>query len=729
MHAGDTLGGRYELVEQIGAGGMGEVWRATQTTLGRTVAIKVLHPLFRVSSPDLERRFRREAELVAKVDHRNVIDVIDFGSTPKGDQFLVMPFLVGETLEQRFRRAPRPDVKEIISIARSVLGGLAAIHDAGIVHRDLKPANVFLARDADGMVPKLLDFGISREAEAPEGTALTQDGTMMGTPHYMALEQFESAKTVDHRADLFSIGAILYEALAGRPPYQGADPFAVFRTILESDPPSLASLRPEVPEPLVAMIHKAIAKKAGDRFQSAREMREAIDRLIASGTLEGLQAADFPTLDEQKVHDEISTAPTAMADSNHGPDTPVSRPTPAKNSRGLFAALALAIGGAGAFVLLNDSGTPEPAPAESAPPLAANEANSEANEAGDPEANPEANSEPEVEPETPWTFLGSSERVEGLALRWARMPDADRSLSIRFVSFEGGWSAIAESLSEADATRIAEVFGGEAAPATSIGPQLQPALLKTTVRLNVHERAEAESVTLRVIPHDTLVVGLYGTLDGSTSAPADDAMTYFVTSYEDSGWAVSRFLERTSSCLPIPAALVREQAIRIPETRRTFTAARTTIDDQGNRRPVWLLMGRDAPGAKSVIGVYDIGRRCRPGEAVHVQPITGVIDEVFLTEAGDGSLLVASWHPDEHSPSNGQREWAAWNLANGDEVWRDSLPSAPFLERARLAAVSGTRDRILRNREGIALTIRKPGTPRTWFALEDGRLVETAAAN
>ena len=225
MEAGDRIASRYRLIERIGEGGMGEVWRAEQVKLGRAVAVKLIRRAGEQAGA--RERFAREAELAAKIDHRNVAGIIEYGETDEGNQYLVMPLLRGETLASRLRRAPAPSLGEVLAWVRGVLGGLAAIHDEGIVHRDLKPGNVFLAEDADGVVPKLLDFGISRAPRSAETGSLTQVGAAVGTPEYMAPEQFESARDVDHRADLYGAGALLYEALTGRPPMEGPDAFAI----------------------------------------------------------------------------------------------------------------------------------------------------------------------------------------------------------------------------------------------------------------------------------------------------------------------------------------------------------------------------------------------------------------------------------------------------------------------------------------------------------------------
>ena len=360
MDTGDTLGGRYRLVELVGVGGMGEVWRATQLALGREVAIKLLYRdrwapgAQHTPVAVMEERFRREASLIAKVRHRNVVDVIDFGTTDDGTHFLVMPFLVGETLEQRMGREPAPNVQELRLLFDGVLAGLGAIHDAGVIHRDLKPANIFLVRDADGVVPTLLDFGISREEErAPKSSQLTHEGAMMGTPHYMAPEQFESARTADRRADLYGVGAMLYEAFAGKVPYAGNDPFAVYRAILEGSAQPLGQLRPDLPLALLHVIERALASDPDHRFSDARSMRAALAQALtlgdgASGRLSTRPDGNAPTA----LASSIPPAPRVPAFETPVPQNGSSHSgvaaAPKPKRRGvLWAGAALALVGAG----------------------------------------------------------------------------------------------------------------------------------------------------------------------------------------------------------------------------------------------------------------------------------------------------------------------------------------------------------------------------------------------
>lgn len=752
MEAGDQLAGRYRLVETIGAGGMGEVWRGEQITLGRAVAIKILHSVQGVpgtpsssAGSSAEARFRREAELVAKVEHRNVVDIIDFG-TEDGVQFLVMPLLAGETLGERMGRLPRPDLGELVALIRPVLSGLAAIHDAGIVHRDLKPANVFLVRDADGVVPKLLDFGISREEEQSSGTALTQEGIMMGTPQYMAPEQFESASKVDARADVFSVGAMLYEALTGQPPYVGGDPFTIYRKILAGEGQRLDALRTDLPPGLCELVHGALATDPDQRYASARAMREALDALVSSGALAGVSASDFPTMNARgHVHNDISAAPTAMAPGmpatppavalaptahatpapTAGTVTPVPTEAPARTKSTVVKALM----GAGALAVLALVGVlvvqsmPPPPPPPPTTDAAAPPSETEVLPSGaDPADEPPAIVAESFE--DPWFQLSSVERPETVAIRWSRLPLADR-VNVQIARVEGRWGAYAR-IGEAEASRLAAELSGEvqhlsAAP-TGL---LRPALLSTRVRLNVRARADRGSETREVLPHDSLVVGLYGEVDGSPSAhEGDGAMTFFVSTLRTSGWGVSSLLREGGECRPLPGGLVRDGGLPPGPTRRTFRPARTEVIVDATRRDVFLVAAHDEESARSAVGIY-AERNCELGERLGVHAIDGIIDEYFLTDAEEESLLVVSWYSGQHPPADGRREWGAFRLGVAEPVWSYSGLTAPIHEDH--GSVTGTRDRALRGHDGYVLKTKERREDGLWYRFEGGRVVRAPA--
>src|SRR5439155_11768331 len=239
--------GPYEILAPLGAGGMGEVYRARDTRLDRTVAIKVLASHLS-SSPELKQRFEREAKSISALNHPHICALYDVGSQD-GIDFLVMEFLEGETLAERLERGPL-QLEQALRLAIQVADALDQAHRHGVVHRDLKPANVMVTRAG----AKLLDFGLARPVAAAvqagdeartRTQALTTDGSILGTLEYMAPEQIEG-KQPDARADIFAFGAVLYEALAGRRPFEGASPAQVLASTLRSEPEPLSRLAPHV---------------------------------------------------------------------------------------------------------------------------------------------------------------------------------------------------------------------------------------------------------------------------------------------------------------------------------------------------------------------------------------------------------------------------------------------------------------------------------------------------
>ena len=281
LSAGTRLG-RYEIVTAVGAGGMGEVYRARDTRLGRDVAVKVL-PAHLIESPQARERFQREAQAVAALQHPNICTVHDVGETTDGHAFLVMELLQGETLRER-RGNDALDLASCVDIGIALADALAAAHRAGIVHRDIKPANIFVT--AHG--PKILDFGLvkteQRETEASSTptisapAALTESGETLGTLAYMSPEQLRG-EAVDARSDLFSLGLVLYEMATGRPAFTGATTAMIAAAILHTDPPAPRAIRPELPERLESVIVKAIDKDRGLRYQHASELRADLLRL------------------------------------------------------------------------------------------------------------------------------------------------------------------------------------------------------------------------------------------------------------------------------------------------------------------------------------------------------------------------------------------------------------------------------------------------------------------
>ncbi|MGE5248207.1 MAG: protein kinase domain-containing protein, partial [Verrucomicrobiota bacterium] len=292
LNTGTRLGS-YEILSPIGAGGLGEVYRAWDTKLNREVAVKVL-PEHLARDADARSRFEREAQAVAALSHPNILAIHDFG-VADGVAYSVTELLEGETLRSRLS-ASALHSRKAIDFALQIARGLAAAHERGIVHRELKPENVFLTRD--GHV-KILDFGLARMTGAGEGGAATNaptveaagtaPGTVMGTMGYMSPEQVRG-KTADHRTDIFSFGAVLYEMLSGRRAFRGDSAADTMTAILKEEPPDLSETNHSVPTQLERLVRHCLEKNPEDRFQSARDLAydlEAISGLSSSGSRTG----------------------------------------------------------------------------------------------------------------------------------------------------------------------------------------------------------------------------------------------------------------------------------------------------------------------------------------------------------------------------------------------------------------------------------------------------------
>ena len=269
--------GPYEIHTLLGAGGMGEVYRARDTRLDRTVAIKVLPAAF-ARDPERLRRFQQEAQAIAALNHPNILAIHDFGEH-EGSPYIVTEFLEGETLRERLRPGAMI-VRKAIESAEQIARGLAAAHDKGIVHRDLKPENVFVTRD--GRV-KILDFGLAKltrsetTADAATLASQTELGMVLGTVGYMSPEQVKGL-TADHRTDLFNFGAILYEMLSGSRAFHGETSIETMNAILKEDPPKLRETN-RVPPPLERIVRHCLEKSAEERFQSAQDVAFALGSL------------------------------------------------------------------------------------------------------------------------------------------------------------------------------------------------------------------------------------------------------------------------------------------------------------------------------------------------------------------------------------------------------------------------------------------------------------------
>lgn len=289
-----TLGKRYEIDEVIGEGGMAKVFRGTDNVLDRTVAVKILAPQF-AEDDQFVSRFRREAQAAAGLNHPNIVSVFDTGSTGSV-HWIVMEYVEGRTLREAIRAEGRILPERAVEIAESVSRALDAAHAKGLVHRDIKPGNIMLT--SDGQV-KVMDFGIARATSAD---TVTQTAAVLGTAAYLSPEQAQG-ETVDARSDIYSLGVVLYEMLAGQQPFSGDSPVSVAYKHVTQDPPAPSSINPDVPESLDAVVMKAMAKNVDNRYQDAQEMGNDLRRVA-----QGMPVAAPPVLggDTTQVIDRAS---------------------------------------------------------------------------------------------------------------------------------------------------------------------------------------------------------------------------------------------------------------------------------------------------------------------------------------------------------------------------------------------------------------------------------------
>jgi serine/threonine protein kinase len=285
--------GPYEIASRIGTGGMGEVYKARDTRLDRTVAIKVLPPDF-ATDPDRRQRFEHEARTVAALEHPHICVLHDVGHSD-GVDYIVMEHLEGETVAERLAKGPLP-IDHVFRLATQIASALHKAHRQGITHRDLKPANVMLTKEG----AKLLDFGLAKQHQtvAVAGFSqlptidkeLTAEGTILGTLQYMAPEQLEG-KDVDPRTDVFAFGALVYEMATGRKAFSGGSQASLISAIMSSEPPPISTLQPVVPDALDRVVRRCLAKDPEDRWQTMRDIElelMSIGQQSASGSIQGV---------------------------------------------------------------------------------------------------------------------------------------------------------------------------------------------------------------------------------------------------------------------------------------------------------------------------------------------------------------------------------------------------------------------------------------------------------
>lgn len=314
---GTLVASKYRLERLLGSGGMGAVYGATHEFTKREVAVKLIHDTL-PQSDSLRKRFIREAQAPSAIGHPGIVDVLDGGIAEDGSLYVVLEMLHGHTMGEWASGVPLP---ELIDVMVQLLSALDAAHQAGFVHRDIKPENIFLVDTNDGgWQVKLLDFGVAGLRELADGdTKLTKTGTVLGTPLFMSPEQAKGG-VVDHRSDLWAVGAVLYEALAGQPPYIGETYNALIISIVTREHIPLSRLRPDLPRALLEVIELALRKDVGERWQTAADMANAL-RTVAR-QCEGFDSAP------PAQHARMAETAAAMPRSRRAPDPVAARNGP-----------------------------------------------------------------------------------------------------------------------------------------------------------------------------------------------------------------------------------------------------------------------------------------------------------------------------------------------------------------------------------------------------------------
>jgi serine/threonine-protein kinase len=276
IQVGQTIG-NYTITAKLGEGGMGIVYLAEHPVIGRKVAMKAIHPELS-RNPEVISRFMTEAKSVNQIGNEHIVDISDFGNTADGEFYFIMEFLQGEALSDRLRRDRVLAIDRALHIAAQVADALAASHAHGIIHRDLKPENIFLITKAQSPdFVKVLDFGLAKLMQGEEKvTHKTRTGSVMGTPYYMSPEQCEGKANIDHRADIYSLGVILFEMLTGKVPFGGEGYGEIIVKHITQPPPSPRAINPALSPAHEAVLLRALAKPREERYQSMEEFREAL---------------------------------------------------------------------------------------------------------------------------------------------------------------------------------------------------------------------------------------------------------------------------------------------------------------------------------------------------------------------------------------------------------------------------------------------------------------------
>jgi serine/threonine-protein kinase len=405
---GDVIAEKYELVKELAAGGMGSLWVARNLALDAEVALKLVRA--EVATKELEERFLFEARILARLRHPNIVRVFDFGRSSRGDPFIVMELLIGETLGRVLERQHRLPATDALRLLLPIADALATAHQKDIVHRDIKPENVFLAEDEGRLQPKILDFGIAKLAVHGPNTEerrLTQTGVIVGSPEYLSPEQARGLEEVDHRSDIWSLSVVIYETVTGELPFDGKNYHALLRSIIEGEPNPTTELGAG-DQALWDLVRVGLAKEPADRYATMRELGTAFARWLYSHGVEEdvcghslkstwlVSGPDMPALGRAR----LSTMPGPTTT----PPTPlpaVSSPPPTKPRRWGRALVVVAVLSGLAFLgysLMRQRATP---PTASVPRVVLEEARPELTTVVVLPAQPPAASQPPVPRSTP----------------------------------------------------------------------------------------------------------------------------------------------------------------------------------------------------------------------------------------------------------------------------------------------------------------------------------------
>jgi serine/threonine protein kinase len=373
VEIGELIENKYRITRLIGEGGMGAVYLGENVRISRKVAIKVLHAGL-TENKEVTQRFEREAQAAGRIGNDHILEVLDLGSLPNGDHYIVMEYLDGEALTSRIKTRGRMEPLELAQIIRQVLVGLSAAHRAGIIHRDLKPDNIFILKEKAGKKDfcKIIDFGISKfQPLNNDGMRMTRTGMMMGTPYYMSPEQASGSHEADHRADLYAVGVMMFEATTGQVPFDAATFNQLLFKIVLDDVPRPEALQPDLDPAFASLISKAMARDMNQRFQSSDDFIEAIDGWMQRGAPVTIPpSADAAAMSLLRQRPSAELTPEQKTGTGGSWATSQVDTVPKKSNKPLFIALGalLVAGTAGAVVALGSGKTEAENPAEAAHP-------------------------------------------------------------------------------------------------------------------------------------------------------------------------------------------------------------------------------------------------------------------------------------------------------------------------------------------------------------------------